>query len=140
MLLTAGLLLACLAACSTAPPEQRLRERIASMQAAIEAGESGGFMDGVADDFVGEGGMDRRQLRGLIAAQLLRAKEVGVSVVSMEVRMLAGDRQAEVELDVLLTGGAGLLPDRASTYGIRTGWCDGDDGWQVISADWDRGL
>src|SRR5690606_6752451 len=59
-LFTAGLLLACLAACSTAPPEQRLRERIASMQAAIEAGESGGFMDGVADDFVGEGGMDRR--------------------------------------------------------------------------------
>ncbi|MCP5478361.1 MAG: hypothetical protein H7A20_06205 [Rhodanobacteraceae bacterium] len=140
-----GWLLACLlaitaTACSTAPPEQRLRERIAAMQQAIETGQAGNFMDGVASDFVGEGGMDRRQLRGLIAAQLLRAKDVGVSVVSMDVRLLAGDRQAEVDLDVLLTGGAGFLPDSASTYRIRTGWADGDDGWQVISADWDRGL
>ncbi|HPF73608.1 MAG TPA: nuclear transport factor 2 family protein [Xanthomonadaceae bacterium] len=110
------------------------------MQQAIETGQAGNFMDGVASDFVGEGGMDRRQLRGLIAAQLLRAKDVGVSVVSMDVRLLAGDRQAEVDLDVLLTGGAGFLPDSASTYRIRTGWADGDDGWQVISADWDRGL
>ena len=149
-----GWLLACLlaitaTACSTAPPEQRLRERIAAMhrvvagvleQQAIETGQAGNFMDGVASDFVGEGGMDRRQLRGLIAAQLLRAKDVGVSVVSMDVRLLAGDRQADVDLDVLLTGGAGFLPDSASTYRIRTGGADGHDGWQVISADWDRGL
>lgn len=136
MRMLACLLLACLAACSSTAPEQRLRERIAAMQAAIQAGRAGDFMAAVAEDFVGEGGMDRRQLRGMIAAQLLRQKEIGVSVVSMDVRMLPGERQAEVELDVLLTGGAGFLPDRASTHHIHSGWNDGDKGWQVISADW----
>src|SRR5690606_17145964 len=63
------LLLGCLAACSSAPPEQRLRERIAAMQAAVEDGQPGEFMSGVAEDFVGEGGMDRRQLRGFLAAR-----------------------------------------------------------------------
>ena len=137
--LIAAVLAISVVACSKAPPETRLRERIATMQAAIEARESGGFMDGVAEDFVGEGGMDRRQLRGLIAAQMLRSKSVGVSVVSMDVRMLADQREAKVALEVVLTGGSGLLPDRVSSYRIRTAWRDAA-GWQLLSADWERRL
>ena len=45
------LLLVLLSGCARAPDEQRLREAMAGLQAAIEAREVGAAMDFVAEDF-----------------------------------------------------------------------------------------
>ena len=124
-----------LAGCAGAPAEERLRERIAAMESAIEAREVGPFMEGIAGNFIGEGGADQRQLRALLAAQTMRNAEIGVLLGPLDLSV-EGD-QARVAFKLVLTGGAGgLLPERAQAYDVDSRWLDGDDGWQVVTADW----
>lgn len=126
---------ALLAACSKPPAEQRLRERIGAMQDAIVAREVSVFMDGVADDFIGSGNLDRAALQQLVRLQVMRNAAIGATLGPIEVQ-LQGER-ATVEFDAVLTGGAGgLLPERAQGYRIKSGWRDGGDDWQVFSAEW----
>lgn len=51
-----------LAACQREAPEERLRKQFAGMQAATEQGKPGDFMEGVSQDFAGDGGMDHAAL------------------------------------------------------------------------------
>ena len=59
-----------LASCGREPPEQRLRDTFAAMQESVEAGKPGGFMDGVAADFVGNQGLDRAGMERLMRQAL----------------------------------------------------------------------
>src|SRR5688572_28447003 len=47
------------AASSRTPPEDALRATIDTMHAAVEAREMGPLSEGIAQDFIGPGGMDR---------------------------------------------------------------------------------
>lgn len=133
----AGVLL--LVACGQEPAEERLRKRVANMEEALEQREPGTFMEGVADNFIGEGGLDRRGLRGLLAAQMMRNAQVSAVLGPLDIQ-LQGD-QARLAFDVVVTGGAGgFLPERAQAYRVESGWRDGDDGWQVVEADWEPRL
>lgn len=133
------LLAAALAACSTSPPEARLRERIAEMQTALETRELAQFMDGVAEDFSSEAGLDRRGLHSYLRVQVLRHAEIGLTLGPIEVQM-HGDR-ASAQFSVMATGGSGgLLPDSARPWTVRSDWRDGPDGWQVFRAQWQPAL
>ena len=124
-----------LAACAKAPAEQRLRERIAAMEAAVEGRDTDGFLDGVAENFIGERGVDRQGLRRLLVAQMLRNAEVSVVLGPLDLE-ITGDR-ARVRVEVVVTGGAGgFLPERAQSVQVDSAWRDGEDGWQVVTADW----
>lgn len=134
-----GLLLAVLAVvvggCRRDPPEQRLREAVAGMQAAVEAGDAKGFMRGVAEDFSGNAGMDRAALGQMLRAHLLLNRKVGTQTgpLSVEIR---GDT-AVVRFTVVLTGSGGrLLPERGQLQTISSGWRDVDGQWQLYHAQW----
>lgn len=132
-----GLLLTLLvlAGCRREPPEVRLRERISQMQKALEARNPGDFMDGVAEDFGSDSGMDRQALHNLLRAQVLRNASIGISLGPMEVS-IQGER-ASVSFSAMATGGqGGLLPDSARPWAVTTGWRDSPDGWQLIHAQW----
>ena len=58
-----------LAGCSRAPPEESLRRTIAEMQTAIEKRDAVTLADGLAQDFIGPNGMDRKGAQRL--AQLV---------------------------------------------------------------------
>ena len=137
-----GLLLALLlglAGCGGASAEQRLRERIAAREEAIEQRDAGAFMDGVAEDFVGESAIDRRQLRQLLAANMMRNAEISAVLGPLSIEML--ESHARVQVEVVVSGGSGgLLPERAQAYTISSAWRDGDDGWQVVEASWEPRL
>jgi len=64
--------LAVLAACSSAPAEQRLRETIDAMELAAIERRPGDFMESVASDFIGDGSLDRAAMHNLLRAQLMR--------------------------------------------------------------------
>jgi hypothetical protein len=131
--------LALLAACSKPPAEQRLRERIAAMQEAIVQRQASEFMAGVADDFIGNGGIDRAALHNLVRLQVVRNASIGATLGPIDVEM-QGER-AKVGFDVVLTGGAGgLLPERAQAYAIESGWREQDGEWVVFAADWEPRL
>jgi ketosteroid isomerase-like protein len=133
MLLVAALL--ALAGCSKhTPPEQALRDTIAKMQAAGEARDVDALFAPIADDFAGEGGMDRRQFHAYVALMTMRNQNIGVTLGPIEVKLF-GDR-ATATFTAAVRGGPGFLPDQAQVYAVETGWRrDGED-WKLISASW----
>ncbi len=135
------LLLAALAsmlvACTRTPPEQRLREQISAMQAAIESRDARDFMQGVTDDFAGNAGMDRAALQQVIRAQVIANLRIGVTLGPAEVQLHEDGRRATVRFTAMATGGSGrMLPERGRVYDIETGWRDEDGQWRLYAAQW----
>ncbi len=125
-----------MAACKADPPEQRLRQTIAAMQEAVEAGRPKDFMASVAPDFVGNEGLDHAGLHNLLKAQLLLNSKVAVQTgpVSVDVQ----GEVASVRFSVLLAGGnRGLLPERGQMQEVVSGWREQDGQWQLYSASWE---
>jgi len=124
-----------LAACAAPRPEQRLRQTLAGMQEAVEQGRPKDFMAGVAEDFIGNDGLDRDGLRRLLRGQLLLNAKVGVHTGPVAVTLRQGT--ASVEFTALLTGGDGrLLPERSQLQQVTSNWRERDGQWQVYSASW----
>lgn len=133
------LLVLALAGCARAPAEERLRERFETMRTAVLERRPGDFMDGVSADFIGDGNIDRAALHNLLRAQLLRNASIGVTVGPLDIA-IEGDR-ATMRFTMVLTGGTGgLIPERANGWSVKSGWRDGDDGWQVYFAEWTPAL
>lgn len=130
-----ALAFALLGGCDRTSPQERLKATIAQMQASGEAHEVSKVMDHVAEDFVGPGGMDRKQLHGFLTVASLRNTQLGVTIGPVDVE-LVGER-ATAKFTLGATGGSGgLLPDRAQVYEMTTGWKLVDGEWMLISADW----
>lgn len=128
------LLLLLFAACARAPDEQRLRDTIAAMEASIESGESGDFVDRVAEDFSGQGGgLDQRQLRAMLMAQTLRHQSISVLLGPLDIKMF-GER-ATVRVRVIATGGQ-WLPETGRQIELESHWrIEGGD-WVCFRAEW----
>ncbi|CAN7298890.1 nuclear transport factor 2 family protein [Pseudoxanthomonas sp. LjRoot143] len=136
-----GWLLACmlmLAACAGDAPEAQLRRQFDAMQAAVEAGKAGDFIDSVSPDFTGEEGIDRAALHNMLRAHTLMNARIGATTGPLDVRV-EGDN-AEVAFNVLLTSSSGrMLPNQAGTYRVTTAWRREDGDWRVYHARWERG-
>jgi SnoaL-like domain len=125
-----------LAGCNGDSPEQAVRQQVDALQAAIDTRNAGDIEDLLADDFVGNEGLDRRGARQLAAAMFLRHREVAAKVgpVSVELR---GEGDAIARFSVLATGGSGgLLPEQGQVYQFETGWRRVDGEWKLLTASW----
>jgi hypothetical protein len=130
-----ALAIAVLGGCDKTSPEERLKATIAQMEASGEAHEVSKVMDHVAEDFVGPGGMDRKQLHGFLTVASRRNTQLGVTIGPVAVAL--GGHRATAKFTLGATGGSGgLLPDRAQVYEMTTGWKLVDGEWMLISADW----
>lgn len=126
-----------IAGCSTPPTEAALRAEIERMEKALEARDAGAFMDGITEDFTGEDGqLDRRALRGFIAAQLLGQQGVSVVMGPADI-VLFGDERATVTVSAVVSGGR-FLPQRVDSVSIESGWRVEDGEWRCYSASWER--
>lgn len=124
-----------LAGCAKAPPEQKLREALTSLQASIEARDASTLEATLASDFVGQDGMDRDGARKLARLMFLRHRDIGATLGPPRIDLQ--DQHATVRFTAALTGGAGgILPDAARVYEVDTAWrMEGGD-WRLISAQW----
>ena len=123
-----------LAGCGGAPPEEALRAAVAGLHDAVEARDPAAVQDVLADDFIGNDGLDRDGARRMAALYLMRHGEVGVTPGPLDVEM-RGDH-ATVRFSVALTAGTRMLPDSMRAYDVETGWrLDGGD-WVMTSARW----
>lgn len=128
-------LLLLLAACTRAPAEQRLREAITGLQSAIESREVNPAMAHIAEDFIGNDGLDREGVRNLLRLQMLRHQSLGLTLGPFESE-LHGER-ATVRFTAVATGGTGaLIPQSARVWNVETGWREDDGDWRLISAQW----
>lgn len=123
-------------ACSRTPPEQALRVQVASMQGAIERRDAGDVHAVLADDFIGNDGLDRRGARQLAAATFLRHRDISARFGPVQVEM-RGRGDATARFTVLATGGGGgLLPDSGQVFDVETGWRLQDGKWRLLNASW----
>ena len=127
-------------ACARKPEEQRIREAVAAMQAAMEKANPRDFMVHVTPDFTGnEGSVDHDGLHNLLRAVVLRNEKIGVTLGPLDVE-LQGTR-ASVRVTATLTGGSGgLLPERGAIYAIRSAWRKEGSDWRCYSAAWEQKL
>ena len=133
-----ALLGACLlaAACSRSSPEQAVRKQVEAMQSAIDARDAGAVNNLLADDFVGNEGLDKRAARQLAVGMFLRYRDVSAKLGPATVE-LRGERDAIARFSVLATGGSGgLLPDSGQVYEVETGWRLVDGDWKLLNASW----
>lgn len=131
-----GLALLGISACSRESPEHALRLQVEAMQAAIEIRDAGDVHAILADDFIGNDGIDRRGARQLAAATFLRHRDVAARFGPVQVEM-RGQGSAIARFTVLATGGSGgLLPDSGQVFDVETGWRDVDGEWRLITASW----
>ena len=123
-------------ACSRTPPEQAVRQQLEALQSAIDTRDAGAVHDLLADDFIGNGGMDRRGARQLAVAVFLRHRDVGARLgpVTVEIR---SEIEAVAKFNVLATGGdGGLLPGNGQVFDVETGWRMVDGKWRLLNARW----
>ena len=106
------------------------------MQQAIDARDAGDVEALLAEDFIGNDGLDRRGARQLAAGMFLRYRDAGARIgpVSVELR---GESEAVARFSVLATAGnGGLLPEQGQVYQVETGWRLVDGEWRLLNASW----
>lgn len=122
--------------CGKDDPEQAVKGRVAAMQEAIDARDASDVDALLADDFIGNDGLDKRGARQLAAGMFLRYRDAGARIgpVSVELR---GEHDAIARFTVLATGGdGGLLPEQGQVYQVETGWRLVDGEWRLLNASW----
>ncbi len=115
--------------------ETQIRDAIAAMQQAVEAGERRQFMTYVAEDFNG-GGYDRQGVNNLLRLHMLRNEKIAATATTVDITVFEGGR-ASATIKTLLTGGSGWIPDRGQRYTFETTWHNGSGDWQLVSGRWD---
>ena len=136
MLALACALITTMSACSRVPAEQAVRKQLEVLQSAIDARDAGAVHELLADDFVGNHGMDRRQARQLAVAVFLQHREIGARLGPVTVEM-RGETEATAKFSVLATGGkGGLLPETGQVFEVETGWRQIDGEWRLLNAHW----
>lgn len=126
------------AACSRAPDQDRLRERINQMQADVQARRVDAVVQVLADDFTGNSGMDRRAVERMLRLQLLRNQRIDVVLGPLDVDV--DGAHARVRFTVAMAGGqGGYLPDSGRITRVSTHWRHDAGDWQLYRASWGDG-
>ena len=134
-----------LAACGGEPddPEARLRSAIASAEQAVEARSLKQAASYIADDYRDDRGHDRRAVSQLLFAYLQRNRNIHLLSRIAELELDADGRAAQVLLYVAMAGSPiasleEVATLRADLYRFELQFIDGQQGWQLLSADWRR--
>lgn len=131
-----ALLLLVGSACSRTSTEQALRMQIDAIHAAIEARDAGDVQALLAEDFIGNEGLDRRGARQLAAAVFLRHRDVAARFGPVDVDIRA-QGYAVARFTVVATGGSGgLLPQSGQVFDVETGWREVEGEWRLLTASW----
>ena len=139
-MLACAVLAMCLVACARPDAEAGVSAGVARLQEAIDARDAGDIEALLAEDFIGNDGLDRQGARRLAAGVFLRYRDVAAVLGPVTVE-LRGDRDAIARFTVLATGGSGsALPERGQLYQVETGWRLVDGDWRLLSAEWTPAL
>jgi hypothetical protein len=128
-----------LSGCRHTPDEQQVREAIAAVAQAAEAGAASEVSAPLSDDFDGNAGeLDRRELTNMVRLLALRGEHIGVTMgpVTIEHR---GERMMAT-FAVTLTSGGKLLPDQLGLYQVESAWRKDDGKWRCYTASWKHAL
>lgn len=116
---------------------EQVKAAIAELEALGEEGNRSGFMDRVTEDFQGQGGtLTRDDFGSMLVLQWSQHRRISAQLFTIEVTEL-GPTLATAKFRVLLTGGAGLIPESGQMYAVETSWQAADGQWQLFRASWE---
>ena len=108
---------------------------MSDLQAAIEQRDPAAMQQHLADDFIGNDGLDRDGARRMATLLLMRHRDIGIDTGPL--RLELDGAHAVVRFTAMLRGGSGrALPDAARLYEVETGWRMDDGEWRLTSASW----
>ncbi|MDE2155555.1 MAG: hypothetical protein KGJ32_06620 [Xanthomonadaceae bacterium] len=133
--LIAMLCAAILPGCRHTPGEVQVREAIAAVARAAQAGAAGDVVAPLSDDFDGNAGeLDRSALANMVRLVALRGEHVGVMLGPIAVEHRGARMVATFK--VTLSSGGRLFPDRLGIYQVESAWRREDGGWRCYTASW----
>lgn len=115
-------------------PEDEIRALVAKVIARAEKRDVAGVTEAIADEFSG-GGLRKTELKQLIAGQFFGARQIIVLNPLLEVTV-SSPTSGHFK-GTFLFGRDGAAPD-ASRYTIEADVQKTGEGWQLITASWDR--
>jgi len=117
--------------------EQQVIATLRNMEAAAAVVHHMDFMDYVADDFSArQGAMGRLEFHRFMIFQINQHRRLQAQFFPIYVTE-TGEDSASAHFKLLVTGGAGLLPDSGQLFEVETEWeRDGGD-WLLKGADWE---
>jgi hypothetical protein len=131
--------MATLAGCHRTSDDAQVREAIASIAAAAEAGSASDTTAPLSDDFEGNNGeLDRRSLANMIQLVALRGDHIGVTTGPMTIEH-RGERIVAT-FTVTLTSGGKWLPDQLGVYHVESAWRKDGRHWFCYTATWTHSI
>jgi hypothetical protein len=117
--------------------EQQIIATLRNMEYAAEEGQHLEFMSYVTDSFGGQqGSMGRREFHRFMIFQINQNRRLQAQFFPIYVQEIS-EEKASAHFRILVTGGAGLLPERGQLFEVETQWLrDGGD-WDLSRADWE---
>jgi hypothetical protein len=122
------------AACSKPDDVTLIDNAIDAIEEGVEQNSMGRVLERLADDFRGNDGLGRREVRSLMFYYFRRYPSITVLTSNRDIRV-QGER-ADVTLDALLLGGKGLLPERGRRYALSMRWHKQGDEWLLARINW----
>lgn len=117
--------------------EQQVIATLRNMEEAAEEGEHFEFIAYVADSFKGQqGSMDRREFHRFMIFQINQNRRLRAQFFPIYVQDL-GNGEASAHFRILVTGGAGMLPENGQLFEVNTEWISSGNDWMLNSADWE---
>jgi hypothetical protein len=117
--------------------EQQVIATIRNMEVAAEEGLHLEFMGYVSDSFSGQqGSMDRREFHRFMIYQINQNRRLQAQFFPIYVQD-SGEDSASANFRVLVTGGAGLLPESGQLFEVETQWLREGSSWGLTGASWE---
>lgn len=131
------LMLSVLSCSSNTGPEEAIRANIKVIAKAVEDKDTGEVLDFVTEQFLGNGRLDKRELKGVLLAYYLRHKKINVVVTRMDIEVSPYDPySAKMKGSVVLTGTDRLLPEDGRLVSVSGEWQKYGDDWLLARLDW----
>lgn len=127
------LILFFLSACSKPAVELQILDNIEIMQSAIEAKKPHKVMSYIAEDFEALHQIDRKRIKHILLAQLLKHENVSVNLSTVIIKLdpLVPGR-ATMNTTVVLTGTSGWIPEDGRIYQVQGEWRLQGEEWKLI--------
>ena len=105
-------------------------------QDSLEAKRTGAVLDQLAPEFRAQEELDREWAKRTMTVLFLQNANVKVVALNRTSRVTS-KTSGETDAQVVLAGGQGLIPERASPYSVKLRWRREGRQWKLASLEWE---
>jgi len=131
-----ALALTAVAGCSRPNPQAELEAAVQALQDSLEAKRRDAVLEQLAPDFQAQSELDREWAKRTMTLLFLQNANVKVVALARKSRV-TGETSGETDAQVVLAGGQGLVPVRASPYMVNLHWRREGRQWRLARLEWE---